>query len=129
MRFLSCLVFVSLVGLVGCGDGDRHDGHDHARHADHGAAAPSSPANNTEVQAAITGPTREAEIGCADCIYHVAGVSGCGELAAVIDGKPMLVTGHGLKIHSAGLCAAAKPARLQGEVQGDRFVATRVELK
>ncbi len=125
MRFLSCLVFVPLLGLVGCGN---DDGHDHAGHADHGAAAPSSPANKTDV-AAITGPTREAEIGCADCIYHVAGVSGCGELAAVIDGKPMLVTGHGLKIHAAGLCEAAKPARLQGAVQGDRFVATAVELK
>ncbi|MBA3847179.1 MAG: hypothetical protein H0X45_11095 [Planctomycetes bacterium] len=129
MRFLTVLVFVSLVGLVGCGDDDRHDGHDHSQHADHGAAAPSSPADKTEVKAAITGATRDAEIGCADCIYHVEGVSGCGELAAVIDGKPMLVTGHGLKIHAAGLCKAAKSARLQGAVQGDRFVATAVELK
>ncbi len=133
MRLPLFATSIVLIAFAGC-DGDDHSGHDHAGH-DHAAVdqAPTAKAPDNipgaMVAAAPASEARAAEIGCAACIYEMPGISGCGELAANIDGKPTLVSGHGLKIHSAGLCEAAKPATLTGEIEGDRFVATKVELK
>ena len=68
------------------------------------------------------------EVGCASCIYEIPGVEGC-KLAAKIHGKPMLVTGAKVDAHALGLCRGAKEGTLVGEVQGDEFVATKVEIE
>lgn len=73
--------------------------------------------------------TRTVEVGCAACIYAMPGISGCKELAAVVDGKPMLVSGSDLKIHTAGLCESKKNADVVGEVKDGKLVVTKLQLK
>jgi len=71
---------------------------------------------------------RTVEAGCASCIFNMEGVSGC-KLAVKIDGKPYLVTGADVDAHGAGLCSSAKKAKVVGEIEGDKFVATSFELQ
>ncbi len=71
---------------------------------------------------------RAVEAGCATCIFNMEGVSG-GKLAVRIDGKPYLVTGADVDAHGAGLCSSAKRAKVVGEIEGDKFVATSFELQ
>ncbi len=73
-------------------------------------------------------PARIVEAGCAGCMFKMEGASGC-ELAVRIDGKPYLVTGAGVDAHGAGLCSSAKGAKVVGEIEGDKFVATSFELQ
>ncbi len=68
------------------------------------------------------------EVGCGSCIYDMPGVKGC-PLAAKIDGKAMLVTGVSVDAHGLGLCKKAKEAVVAGSVEGDKFVATKVDVK
>lgn len=70
--------------------------------------------------------------GCATCIFDMKGVSGC-PLAVKIDGKAYLVSGsemddHGNAHAADGLCNTARQAIVEGKVEGDRFVAKRIEL-
>ena len=67
------------------------------------------------------------EIGCGSCIYSMKGVEGC-KLAAKIDGKTYLVTGAD-HVDAHKFCSAAKSAIASGQVEGDRFVATRLEVQ
>ena len=71
---------------------------------------------------------RTVEAGCASCIFNMKGVTGC-QLAVKIDGKPYLVTGADVDAHKAGLCGAAKEAKVAGKVEGGKFVATSFELQ
>ncbi len=73
-------------------------------------------------------PARTVEAGCATCIFNMEGVKGC-KLAVKIDGKPYLVSGADVDAHGAGLCNSAKEAKVVGEIEGDKFVATSVELQ
>jgi hypothetical protein len=97
-----------------------------------GDGAPStSAAASTPTEAPAGSPAATAEqtveVACATCIYRMSGVQGC-KLAAKIDGKPILVRGGSVDAHNAGLCSAAKQAVVSGQVEGDTFVATKVEL-
>ena len=71
---------------------------------------------------------RTVEAGCATCIFNMEGVKGC-KLAVRIDGKPYLVTGADVDAHGAGLCSSAKEAKVVGQIEGDKFVATSFELQ
>ena len=86
-------------------------GHAEAGHAhEHGAAV------------------RNVEAGCGSCIFGMEGVMGC-KLAVKIDGNPYLVTGADVNAHKAGLCGSVKMAKVVGEIEGDKFVATSFELQ
>ncbi len=71
---------------------------------------------------------RTVEAGCATCIFNMEGVRGC-KLAVRIDGKPHLVSGADVDAHGAGLCSSAKEAKVVGQIEGDKFVATSFELQ
>jgi hypothetical protein len=72
----------------------------------------------------ITNQTVEA--GCGACIYKMAGVSGC-PLAIMIDGKPYLVEGATWPNHD--YCDRKVQAVVSGKLEGDKFIATKVEQK
>jgi len=74
------------------------------------------------------GAARIVEAGCATCIFNMEGVTGC-KLAVKIDGKAHLVSGADVDAHGAGLCRAAKEAKVVGEIEGGKFVATSFELQ
>ncbi len=95
------------------------------------ACQTTQPRTATDAQRVSSG--RTAEAGCASCIFHMEGVTGC-ELAVKIDGQPYLVTGSDIDDHgdahaSDGLCNAASNAVVEGRIDGDRFIATRFELR
>ncbi len=70
-----------------------------------------------------------AEVACATCIYEMEGVSGC-QAAVKIDGKPYLIEGLGdFNAHAAGLCDAAKPAHVLGNITDGKFVAELLEFE
>ncbi len=71
--------------------------------------------------------SREVEVGCGMCIYHIPGVTSC-SLAAKIDGKPYMVKGSSVNAHNAGLCGGTKLAKCMGRIEGDTFFATRLTL-
>ncbi len=75
---------------------------------------------------------RKAVAGCATCIFEMKGVTGC-KLAVEIDDKAYLVTGSGIDDYGDahapdGLCNTAREAIVEGRIEGDRFVAERIEL-
>ncbi len=83
-------------------------------------------------QVALDSPSIQVTAGCGSCIFGMEGVSGC-PLAVKIEGKPYLVTGVEMDAlgdaHAPdGLCNMARQATTAGRVEGDRFVAERMEL-
>ena len=72
--------------------------------------------------------TQLAEAGCAMCSYGIEGVQSC-QLAVKIGDKAYLATGVEIDAHAAGLCAGVKPAEMAGKIEGDKFIASRLELK
>jgi hypothetical protein len=64
------------------------------------------------------------EVACGSCIYHMPGVSGC-HAAVMIDGRPYLIEGATLKKHD--FCERKVQALVSGHVEGDKFIATRLE--
>ncbi len=70
---------------------------------------------------------RTLEVGCATCVYDMAGVEGC-LLAVKLEGEPYLVSGVEMPGHESGLCDHSRTAKLTGELEGERFVATTFEL-
>ncbi len=75
---------------------------------------------------------RDAEAGCAMCIYHMPGVREC-VLAVKLEGRAHLVKGSSIDDHgdahaADGLCNTARKARVTGRVEGEAFVAEKVEL-
>jgi hypothetical protein len=88
---------------------------DHAH--DHGPDGKSSAANITN---------KSIELGCAQCVFHMAGADGC-ELAANVDGKTYMVKGnHGQNAHH--FCEAGKPATVTGMIDGDTLIVTSVKV-
>jgi osmotically-inducible protein OsmY len=88
-----------------------------------------APAVGDAAKGAVTAAVdaaQDLEVGCAMCVYKVAGVTACAPAVKVGD-KVMMLTGYTPKEHE--LCAAAKKASVTGKVEGDKFVATKVELK
>ena len=69
------------------------------------------------------------EIGCAKCIYNVEGATDCSQIAAKIEGKPVVISGIELNAHDMGLCSEAKTASIQGSMEDGKLVATKVELQ
>jgi hypothetical protein len=82
----------------------------------------------TERTGAATGGivSQELEIGCAMCVYHMEGVSKCTP-AAKVGEKPLLLEGFTSESEHA-LCGGAKKAKVEGKVEGDKLVATKVEI-
>ncbi len=68
------------------------------------------------------------EVGCGMCIYDMPDVFGC-QLAAVVDGEPILVKGVELDLHGHGLCSGSKSAVVSGVVEGKELFATSVEVQ
>lgn len=68
------------------------------------------------------------EVGCGLCVYDMSDVSGC-QLAAVIDGEPILVKGVDLDLHDHGLCSGSKSAVVSGVIEGKELLATSVEVQ
>ena len=71
-------------------------------------------------------------VGCATCVFKMKGVTGC-KLAVKTNGTPYLVSGIGIDdlgdAHAAdGLCNAERKGVVEGQVEGDRFIATRIDL-
>ncbi len=62
------------------------------------------------------------------CIYNMDGVAGCTP-AAVVDGQPRLMTGVDMDLHAFGLCTAARQAVVSGRLEGQTFLATKVEVE
>ena len=68
------------------------------------------------------------EVGCASCIYEMAGVEGC-QPAVKIEGETLLVVGNlGFDAHGSGICGEVKQADLTGEVREGEFVASAITL-
>jgi hypothetical protein len=113
MRKLLILAVLGAVPLAGCKKDD----------------AP-TPGKEATVSGAPAVPAAAAtyEIACATCIYKMPGVTGCAP-AVKVGEKPMLLTGGDVNIMAIGGCTAAKQATVEGKVEGDKFVATKVEVK
>jgi hypothetical protein len=103
--------------------GDRqHDPHaprDHAPHAPHDHEPHASPSAKV-----ITNLTVEAA--CGVCIYRMPGLEGC-PLAVKIDGRAYLVEGAEWPNHD--YCERTCQAIVSGRIEGDKFVATKLEPK
>lgn len=70
---------------------------------------------------------RLVEVGCGSCIYSMNGVQGC-KIAVTIDGKAYLVTGAD-HVDAHQFCSATKKAVVSGQIEGDQFTATRLEIQ
>ena len=93
-----------------------------------------SPRAGREPTAATAGVQRgrTLAVGCATCIFNMKGVQGC-KLAVKLSGKPYLVSGIAIDdlgdAHAAdGLCNAERKGIVEGKVEGDRSIATRIDL-
>ena len=80
------------------------------------------------VTAAVTVAAEQTvQVGCASCTYKMAGIKGC-VTAAKIGDTAYLVTGGDLNAHKSGLCKAPKQAKIVGQVQDGKFVASSIKL-
>lgn len=75
---------------------------------------------------------RTVEAGCATCMFEMPGVEGC-VLAVRIEGKPYLVKGseiddHGDAHAADGFCNAVRQAHVEGRIENDTFMVTKMEL-
>lgn len=73
-----------------------------------------------------------AEISCGQCNFEMEG-DGC-ELAVKIDDKAYFVEGFGIDdfgdAHDehTGFCSVVRKAKVEGNIENDKFVATKIEL-
>ena len=112
MKIQACLVAASLI-LVGCSE----------------TAPTQSAQEETAPTVALASlENQPVEVGCGSCMYAMEGVSGC-QTAVMIEGTPRLVGGIGFDAHKNGLCSATKQALVSGDMEGDTFVATMIELQ
>ena len=111
MQITTALVLFTAILLAGCGE--------------QSSTAPVSETRGPVIQTALEDQTLE--VGCASCIYKMAGVEGC-VMAVKVGGESMLLSGIDMDAHELGLCKSSKQARASGKVEGDEFVATKVEL-
>ena len=122
MQITTALVLFTAILLAGCGEQSNTPVSETP-----GPATPNAPADVTDqvIQTAFEDQTLE--VGCASCIYKMAGVAGC-VMAVKVGGESMLLSGIDMDAHEHGLCKSSKQARASGKVEGDEFVATKVEL-
>ncbi|AWA28886.1 hypothetical protein HYN48_01615 [Flavobacterium magnum] len=71
------------------------------------------------------------EVSCGECQFHMKG-KGC-DMAIRMDKKTYFVDGDKLDKHGDahaddGMCNAIREAKVSGEIVGDRFKATSIEL-
>jgi hypothetical protein len=66
------------------------------------------------------------EAGCSMCVFHVAGAKSC-DLAVKLDGKTYMV--NGAKVDAHQFCSGAKKCVVSGKIEGDKFVATKFDVK
>ena len=111
MRILSLALLCATLLLCGCGQPTRV--------ANDSPGAPGQLASISN---------QSVEVGCAMCIYDMSGVSGC-TLAAVVDDRPMLVSGVDVNLHEHGLCSGSGRAVVSGRVEGDELVATGFRIE
>lgn len=95
-------------------------------------ATEKAPESSAPAPALVTTVSQTVEAACATCVFEMEGVSGC-KLAVKVDGKAYLVSGtdmddHGDAHASDGMCHIARKAVVDGEVIGDRFVASSFKL-
>lgn len=97
--------------------------------ADGASAAASITAAVNDASAAVAGAEIAAtcEIGCGACIYKMDGVTGC-PTAVMVDGKAILASGAKFDAHANGLCKAAKQAEVEGKIEGDRIVISKITV-
>jgi len=67
------------------------------------------------------------DVGCGNCIYSMNGVKGC-QLAVKIDDKTYLVTGAD-DVDAHKFCSVAKKALVSGQIEGNKFAATKFEVQ
>jgi len=84
---------------------------------------PSVHATRVEI---LEATTVDAEIGCAKCVFHMDGVTGC-TVAAKVGDTVMLVEGGGVDAHS--LCSGSQPAKVTGTIGDGVLHATKVDLE
>lgn len=136
MRIVVPFVLVATLFLVGCKPSASKTSveSDSSSSAKTPAAASESatsePTPSASSKAVLTGATAEA--GCATCIYKMKGVTGC-KLAVKIEGETYLVEGSAIDEYGDahaddGLCNTARKATVSGQVKGDKFVASKIEL-
>ena len=113
MRTLSILLIGTCLVVVGC-DGT--------------SSSPGTPSADSGLSV-VPAVSETVDVGCAKCMYKLAGAEDCSQVAGSVDGKPLLLTGVELNAHELGLCKATKSALVKGDVEGDKFVATDVELQ
>ncbi|MHC4947774.1 MAG: DUF6370 family protein [Planctomycetota bacterium] len=119
---LPCLSVVVLLALPGC------EKKEPAPEAKTPAVAADNTADVRPAASTVAIEDLSVEVGCGKCIYHMPGVQGC-EVAAVVNGTPMLVKGSGVDAHAHGLCGSSKTATVSGEVKDGAFVATSVSVE
>ena len=69
-----------------------------------------------------------AEIACAHCQYKAPGVTACAP-GVKIDGKTYVLEGSTVDVMKEGLCTATKQATVEGKIEGNKFVASKVDIK
>lgn len=113
------IVLIVVVGIcAGCG-----------RQSSSGPAAENGESVKTEAAAPVSmAGEGQMEIACAMCIYGMEGVNKC-VLATKVVGKSVLVSGIDTDAHHLGLCSQSKVAVLKGELDGDTFVASSIQVQ
>lgn len=123
MRSIPIVISVIAVLLAGCNSSSEK------RVATGGPDGPAA-------QAAARGGAavdRVVEAGCATCVYGMVDMVGC-QLAVQIDGRVYAVRGSHIDDHGDahapnGLCRTTRTARVQGQIEGESFVASRFEVQ
>jgi hypothetical protein len=115
MRKLLFLAVMGSLGILGC--------------TNEAAKSPSPPAGS-DVKTPPASPAGPfiAEVSCAHCQYKAPGVTACAP-GVKVNGKTYVLTGAPVDVVKEGLCATAKQATVEGKIEGDKFVATKVEIK
>ena len=116
MKFISSVLIIALAVLLSCRAGDSERGP---------AASVNNPKGGTHIAKVV-------EAGCGMCIFGMADAS-C-ELAVKIDGKVYRVEGSKLDDHgdahaADGMCMVPRRAYVEGRIEGDKFLAQKVELQ
>lgn len=115
-RAIPSALVLAFTAFVGCDSGEKGAG------AGGGAKV---------VVATPTSDAIEVDAACGSCLFGMDG-AGC-KLAVQIDGKKYWVSGIDMDdlgdMHASdGMCNVVRRARISGRVEGDRYMATGIEL-
>jgi hypothetical protein len=129
IRILTAVASLSLFSIVGCEPAKESTATPPA-----GGDSKSGPASVVDgAKSAAAGAAAsmvKAEVACAHCVYHVNGVTSCAP-AVKVDGQTFVLSGPAADALKGNmdLCKGAKAATVEGKVEGDKFVASKVELQ